>query len=217
MKLNKIRHFNFVNDNTEFVNKKNSAVWRGYAKNSERREFFIKNYYQVPLFNIGQHAPINDQPWSKGYMSIEEQLSYKFIFCIEGADTATSMKWIMSSNSVCVMPKPKYETWFMEGTLKPDFHFVSTIPVKDSVIRSKFKFELSISHATVVSSRLVNVNSVWYGNRIPLSLLTTRSPKSTVVRDNNKRGFKPSATMTRRIPSGGLPSIPARLNGISKT
>ena len=124
MKLNKIRHFNFVNDNTEFVNKKNSAVWRGYAKNSERREFFIKNYYQVPLFNIGQHAPINDQPWSKGYMSIEEQLSYKFIFCLEGADTATSMKWIMSSNSACIMPKPKYETWFMEGSLIPDFHYI---------------------------------------------------------------------------------------------
>ena len=124
MKLNTIRHFNFVNDTTEFINKKNSAVWRGYAKNSEKREFFIKNFYQIPLFNIGQHAPINDQPWSKGYMSIEEQLSYKFIFCIEGADTATSMKWIMSSNSVCVMPKPQYETWFMEGTLKPDFHYI---------------------------------------------------------------------------------------------
>ena len=124
MKLNKIRHFNFVNDTTEFINKKNSAVWRGYAKNSEKREFFIKNFYQIPFFDIGQHAPINDRPWSKGYMSIEEQLSYKFIFCIEGADTATSMKWIMSSNSVCVMPKPQYETWFMEGTLKPDFHYI---------------------------------------------------------------------------------------------
>ena len=124
MKLNKIRHFNFVNDTTEFINKKNSAVWRGYAKNSERREFFIKNYYKVPSFNIGQHAPINNQPWSKGYMSIEEQLSYKFIFCLEGADTATSMKWIMSSNSACIMPKPKYETWFMEGSLKPDFHYI---------------------------------------------------------------------------------------------
>tara|TARA_B110000444_G_scaffold101062_1_gene95541 strand:- start:784 stop:1764 length:981 start_codon:yes stop_codon:yes gene_type:complete len=124
MKLNKIRHFNFVNDTTTFINKKNSAVWRGYAKNSERREYFIKNYYQVPLFNIGQHSPITDEPWSKSYMPIEEQLSYKFIFCLEGADTATSMKWIMSSNSACVMPKPKYETWFMEGTLQPDFHYI---------------------------------------------------------------------------------------------
>ena len=68
--------------------------------------------------------------------------------------------------------------------------------------RSKFKFDESISQATVDSSRLVRVNCVI---RKPhsLSLLTTRSPKSTVVRDNNNLGFNPSATTTRRIPSGG--------------
>ena len=30
----------------------------------------------------------------------------------------------MSSNSLCVMPKPKYETWFMEGRLIKDFHYI---------------------------------------------------------------------------------------------
>ena len=30
----------------------------------------------------------------------------------------------MSSNSLCVMPKPKYETWFMEGKLIKDFHYI---------------------------------------------------------------------------------------------
>ena len=30
----------------------------------------------------------------------------------------------MSSNSLCVMPKPKYETWFMEGKLVKDFHYI---------------------------------------------------------------------------------------------
>ena len=50
-------------------------------------------------------------------MPISKQLCYKFIFCIEGADTATNIKWVMSSNSLCVMPKPKYETWFMEGKI----------------------------------------------------------------------------------------------------
>jgi hypothetical protein len=30
----------------------------------------------------------------------------------------------MSSNSIAVMPKPKYETWFMEGTLIPDYHYI---------------------------------------------------------------------------------------------
>jgi spore maturation protein CgeB len=30
----------------------------------------------------------------------------------------------MSSNSVAVMPKPKYESWFMEGKLVPDYHYI---------------------------------------------------------------------------------------------
>ena len=72
-------------------------------------EHFLKKYHNVPIFDIGQHSPVEDKPWYKGYMSIKNQLAHKFIFCIEGWDTATSMKWVMSSNSLCVMPKPKYE------------------------------------------------------------------------------------------------------------
>ena len=30
----------------------------------------------------------------------------------------------MSSNSVAVMPKPKFESWFMEGKLIPDYHYI---------------------------------------------------------------------------------------------
>ena len=26
--------------------------------------------------------------------------------------------------SIVIMPKPKYETWFMEGTLIPDYHYI---------------------------------------------------------------------------------------------
>ena len=84
----------------------------------------LKKYHNVPIFDIGQHNPKTNDPWFKGYLPIREQLNYKFIFCIEGADTATNIKWVMSSNSLCVMPKPKYETWFMEGKLIKDFHYI---------------------------------------------------------------------------------------------
>mgnify|MGYP001423523265 FL=1 len=124
MKLESVRHFNFINDNRSFIDKSNKAVWRGYPMNNEKRLLFIKNYHHVPIFDIGQSNPVTDEPWYKGYMSIYDQLANKFIFCIEGWDTATSMKWVMSSNSVCVMPKPKYETWFMEGVLRADVHYV---------------------------------------------------------------------------------------------
>jgi pyrroloquinoline quinone (PQQ) biosynthesis protein C len=30
----------------------------------------------------------------------------------------------MSSNSIAVMPKPTYETWFMEGTLIGNYHYI---------------------------------------------------------------------------------------------
>ena len=43
-------------------------------------------------------------------------------------------------------PEDKTDRWFLwkllnYTALKPDFHFVSTIPVPESVTRSKFKFE----------------------------------------------------------------------------
>ena len=43
---------------------------------------------------------------------------------LEGVDVGTNLKWIMSSNSLCFTPKLRYETWFMEGTLLPDVHYV---------------------------------------------------------------------------------------------
>ena len=57
-------------------------------------------------------------------MRINEQLQYKFILSIEGNDVASNLKWVMSSNSLSFMTKPKYETWFMEGTLIPNHHYV---------------------------------------------------------------------------------------------
>ena len=57
-------------------------------------------------------------------MTIKEHLKYKFIMALEGNDVASNLKWIMSSNSIAVMPEPEFETWFMEGTLIPDYHYI---------------------------------------------------------------------------------------------
>ncbi|MEF1307891.1 glycosyl transferase family 90, partial [Vibrio owensii] len=73
--------------------------------------------------------PSQEHPeWQKDFMSIQEQLKYKFIICLEGNDVATNLKWAMSSNSVVVTPKMRFETWFMEGRLQPGVHYVE---VKD--------------------------------------------------------------------------------------
>jgi hypothetical protein len=44
--------------------------------------------------------------------------------CIEGVDVATNLKWVMSSNSIAVMTKPKIESWFMEKQLIANYHYI---------------------------------------------------------------------------------------------
>ena len=156
LNLNKVRHFHFINDHKKFLNKKNKAVWRGYGENSEARQYFLKNYHHISIFNVGQTGPILDAPWVKNFMSITEQLDYKFIFCIEGVDTATSIKWVMSSNSVCVMPKPKYETWFMEGTLEPDVHYIE---INDDFSNAEQKIKYFIEHPNKVLKIIKNAQA----------------------------------------------------------
>ena len=59
---------------------------------------------------------------------INEHLDYKFIMALEGIDVASNLKWVMSSNSIAVMPRPTCETWFMEGTLIPNYHYIEIKP-----------------------------------------------------------------------------------------
>ena len=58
------------------------------------------------------------------FMTIRQQLNYKYILSVEGNDVATNLKWIMSSNSIVFMTKPTCESWFMEGDLIANFHYV---------------------------------------------------------------------------------------------
>ncbi len=138
LKLNQIKLFHFIKDPEKFENKKNQAVWRGDIRNNPHREYFVKNFYKIPLFDIGQTSPKQDVEWRKSFMSIKDQLNFKFIFCLEGKCISTNLHWAMSSNSVCVMPKPKYESWFMEGKLKDGVHYIK---VKDDFSDAKKKIE----------------------------------------------------------------------------
>lgn len=124
MKLNKVRHFIFVDDKTPFEEKIDKAVWRGKCFRPHRIEF-VKKFYDKPFCNVAQINKVDTEvPWRKGRLSLKEQLEYKFLIAIEGNDVASNLKWAMSSNSLVLMNKPKYETWFMEGTLKENFHYV---------------------------------------------------------------------------------------------
>lgn len=123
LKLNKIRHFKFIDDPIPYHEKKDMVAWRGVGYQPHRLTV-LKAFYDHPMCNIGQTKPYRGDPWEKGFMSMEEQLKYKFLLAIEGNDVATNLKWAMSSNSLVIMSKPKYETWFMEGRLQAGVHYV---------------------------------------------------------------------------------------------
>ncbi|KAA6325927.1 hypothetical protein EZS27_024907, partial [termite gut metagenome] len=125
LNLEKVRHFMFVKDKKKFQDKKDKLIGRAVVTQPHRIKFW-EMYFKHPLCNIGQTNKnnTNHPEWIVEPMTIDEHLEYKFILCIEGNDVATNLKWVMSSNSLAVMPRPRYETWFMEGRLIPNYHYV---------------------------------------------------------------------------------------------
>lgn len=125
-KLDSTRHFAFLHDPRRYRDKKDLLVFRNVVRNQPWRTRFLQLYHNHPLVDAGQvnNDYIVDPAFVKPFISIEGQLEYKFICCIEGHDVATNLKWVMSSNSIAVMPRPRIESWFMEGTLVPDFHYI---------------------------------------------------------------------------------------------
>ena len=91
----------------------------------------------------------------KKFLSKKEHLRYKFIFCPEGNDVATNLKWAMSSNSLCIMPKPKYETWFMEGTLISGLQYVE---VKDDYSDLEEKIRYYTLHTSEAENIIQNAH-----------------------------------------------------------
>lgn len=124
MKLEKLRHFLFVKDKKTYDSKKNMIISRGKAVKKPHRLKFLEMYYDHPMCDIGQVDRGNNLQFPALRMTLAEHLNFKFIMCLEGNDVASNLKWVMSSNSLAVMTLPKYETWFMEGTLIPNYHYV---------------------------------------------------------------------------------------------
>lgn len=123
LNMDKVRHFIFVNDRKTFLQKKPMAIFRGKVQRKPIRLDFMQKFFGNPMFNIG--AIEQDPPeWHSEKLTIGDHLEYKFVISLEGNDVASNLKWVMSSNSIAVMPEPTCETWFMEGCLKPDYHYI---------------------------------------------------------------------------------------------
>ncbi len=124
LKLDSVRHFYIPRDKYSYEEKKPKLVWRGAAHQPHRLEM-LKNFAGHERLDIGCVAKQSiGKPYHVDYLSVEQQQQYQFILSIEGNDVATNLKWIMASNSLCFMTRPKFETWFMEGSLQPNYHYV---------------------------------------------------------------------------------------------
>lgn len=126
LKLDKLRHFMFVNDTKPFRDKKDMAIFRGKIRQSRVRTKFLEMFFKNPMFDCGVVGKNEGCPneWMTPKKTIREHLDYKFIMALEGNDVASNLKWVMSSNSLAIMTRPTCETWFMEGTLIPNYHYV---------------------------------------------------------------------------------------------
>ena len=148
------RHFKFVNDRNRFADKLEGAVWRGAAYQKHRLKF-LESCSGLSFINAGNTAVSKNKniPFAKPKMSIKEQLRYKFVISLEGNDVATNLKWIMSSNSVCIMPRPKYETWYKEGTLIPNYHYIE---IRDDFLDIEDVFARYLSDKTACEAIISN-------------------------------------------------------------
>lgn len=129
LNLDKARHFVWVIDDIPFHQKENKLIGRGAIYQQHRYDFFQK-YFHHPLCDLGavNKKGLIDEQWIKPKISIEMHLRNKFVLSLQGNDVATNLKWIMSSNSIAVMPCPTIETWFMEGVLEGGKHYIAIKP-----------------------------------------------------------------------------------------
>ena len=134
LNLDKHRHFLFLRDEIPFRDKTDRAIFRANINyphpNHVVRLRFVEQYYGSAICDVGvsNRAPVVREAWLRPRISEYDHLASKGVMCLEGNDVATNLKWVMSSNSLAVMPRPRYETWFMEGRLVPNYHYVAIKP-----------------------------------------------------------------------------------------
>lgn len=124
-----------------------------FPKSPEEPKFFGH-----PLVDCGNTAEKSDLPkeWSAPLITLYDHLKYKFVISLEGTDVASNLKWVMSSNSVAVMPRPKYESWFMEGRLQPGVHYIE---IKDDYSDLEDKIQYYSTHVEEAEAIIRNAHA----------------------------------------------------------
>lgn len=148
--FNKERHWgyntNLSRSDIPFTQKKMAIVWRGATTGKSKHGFVFEEQPRTRLVRTwgptGKPHKDIDVCYSeiiqgkrnkcKGmigkHLTLKEQLRFALIVAVEGNDVATNLKWILASNSVPVMPPPRFESWLLESKLEPFVHYLPVRP-----------------------------------------------------------------------------------------
>ena len=157
LNLDKVRHFVFLNDKRAFDSKWDKAIFRGAAYQPHRKRF-METFFGNPLVDCGDTAERSDLPkeWRAPLITLYDHLKYKFVISLEGNDVASNLKWVMSSNSIAIMPRPKFESWFMEGRLKAGVHYIE---IKDDYSDLEDKIRYYSTHIEEAEAIIRNAHA----------------------------------------------------------
>lgn len=163
LKLDKCRHFVYLRDKIPFSEKLDMAIFRGQVGTRENRIQFVQQFEKHPRIDaantLAKGGLFADNPDGNRVvprLSLYDHLNYKYIMSLEGNDVASNLKWIMSSNSLAVTPRLTCETWFMEGRLKGDVHFVEIQPDYSDLIE---KMDYYTAHPAAAERIIHNANA----------------------------------------------------------
>jgi hypothetical protein len=156
LRLNAVRHMRFVDDPTPWRDKRPTLVSRNAVYNHKRIDL-LSRWFGHPRCDMGQINTDGGRPelWLTERLTIAQQLRHRFIACIEGNDVATNLKWVMSSNSLAVMPRPEFETLYMEGLLQPNVHYVEVAPDYSDLLE---RMDYYLSHPAEAEGIIANAH-----------------------------------------------------------
>ena len=167
LKLDKCRHYVFLRDRKSFEDKSDRAIYRGQVGNRENRRIFCDLYADNPRIDVantlanGSIFAANDNAQNTApRLSLYQHLDYRYIMALEGNDVASNLRWVMSSNSLAVMPRPTCESWFMETRLVPGVHYIE---IKDDFSDLESQLDYYSAHPREAKEIARNANN--YVNR----------------------------------------------------
>ena len=115
-----------LHDKIPFTEKADRVIFRGSVKSSEQRRRFIETFRDNPRIDTAdtRSGHSAQETGTAKQITLYAHLDSKFIMTFEGNDIASNIRWVMSTNSIAVMPRPRNESWFMEGRLRPGYHYI---------------------------------------------------------------------------------------------